>query len=82
MSVPRKNAVAVGQADSAVTDVMKAIVQDRFGPPETLRVENVERPEIGSTEVLIKVHAAGSTPMTGTWSVAIRASPASWVVWA
>ena len=38
MSVARKNAVAAGEADGALGDLMKAIVQDRFGPPDTLRL--------------------------------------------
>ena len=38
MSVARKNAVAAGEADSTPRDLMKAIVQDRFGPPDTLRM--------------------------------------------
>ena len=38
MSVARGNAAAAGEADSARGDLMKAIVQDRFGPPDTLRL--------------------------------------------
>ncbi|GAA2738588.1 NAD(P)-dependent alcohol dehydrogenase [Actinocorallia aurantiaca] len=38
--------------------MMKAIVYDRYGPPEVLRVEDVERPVPGSKEVLVRVHAA------------------------
>lgn len=38
---------------------MQAIVQDRFGTADVLRLETVERPTIASTEVLIEVHAAG-----------------------
>ena len=41
---------------------MKAIVQARFGPPETLRLVDAEIPEIGSGEVLVKVHAAAVNP--------------------
>ena len=62
MSVARKNAVAAGEADSARGDLMKAIVQDRFGPPDTLQLVDAEKPEIGSGEVLLKVHAAAVNP--------------------
>jgi NADPH:quinone reductase-like Zn-dependent oxidoreductase len=40
------------------SDRMRAVVQDRYGPPEVLRVEEVERPTPKEDEVLIKVHAA------------------------
>ena len=62
MSVARKNAVADGKADSALEDLMEAVVQDRFGPPETLQLVNAEKPEIGSGEVLLQVHAAAVNP--------------------
>ncbi|WP_043633847.1 NAD(P)-dependent alcohol dehydrogenase [Nonomuraea candida] len=38
---------------------MKAIVQDEYGPPRTLRLGEVPMPEPGAREVLIRVHAAG-----------------------
>ena len=41
---------------------MKAIVQDRYGPPDTLQLIDTEIPEIGSGEVLVKVHAAAVNP--------------------
>jgi len=41
---------------------MKAIVQERFGPPETLRLADVDPPEIGTGEVLVRVHAAALNP--------------------
>jgi NADPH:quinone reductase-like Zn-dependent oxidoreductase len=41
---------------------MKAIVQDRFGPPETLRLTDVDPPEIGPGDVLVRVHAAALNP--------------------
>lgn len=37
---------------------MKAIVQDVYGPPEVLRIEEVDRPVPGRREVLVRVRAA------------------------
>jgi NADPH:quinone reductase-like Zn-dependent oxidoreductase len=37
---------------------VKAVVQDRYGPPEVLRVEEVERPVPKDDEILIRVRAA------------------------
>ena len=62
MNVERKNAVAAGEAGSAPADLMKAIVQDRFGPPDTLQLIDAQKPEIGPGEVLLKVHAAAVNP--------------------
>jgi len=39
------------------TALMKAVVYDRYGPPDVLRLEGVERPVPGDDEVLIKVRA-------------------------
>jgi NADPH:quinone reductase-like Zn-dependent oxidoreductase len=41
---------------------MKAIVQDRFGPPGVLRLADIDAPEIGPGDVLVRVHAAGLNP--------------------
>jgi NADPH:quinone reductase-like Zn-dependent oxidoreductase len=41
---------------------MKAIVQDRFGPPEVLRLADIDPPQIGLGDVLVRVHAAGQNP--------------------
>jgi NADPH:quinone reductase-like Zn-dependent oxidoreductase len=50
---------------------VKAIVQDRFGPPEVLELREIDQPEPGDDEVLVRVHAASVNPadwyaMTGT----------------
>jgi NADPH:quinone reductase-like Zn-dependent oxidoreductase len=38
---------------------MKAIVQDRYGPPAVLEPRDIETPAIGEDEVLVRVRAAG-----------------------
>ena len=37
---------------------MKAIVQDRYGAAEVLELRDIDTPEIGAGEVLVRVHAA------------------------
>jgi NADPH:quinone reductase-like Zn-dependent oxidoreductase len=41
---------------------MKAIVQERFGPPDALRLTDTAVPAAGPGEVLIRVHAAALNP--------------------
>jgi NADPH:quinone reductase-like Zn-dependent oxidoreductase len=58
---------------------MKAVVHDRYGPPEVLRVENVERPVPKDDEVLIRIHA---TTVNRTDCHVRRADPFFWRVYA
>jgi NADPH:quinone reductase-like Zn-dependent oxidoreductase len=44
---------------------MQAIVHDRYGSADVLRVDEVDLPTIGDDEVLVRVHAAGLD--RGTW---------------
>jgi NADPH:quinone reductase-like Zn-dependent oxidoreductase len=41
---------------------LKAIVQERFGPPDLLRLVDTDRPEVGADDVLVRVHAAALNP--------------------
>jgi NADPH:quinone reductase-like Zn-dependent oxidoreductase len=41
---------------------MQAIVQDRYGSPDGLRLRDVETPEVGDDEVLVRVRAASVHP--------------------
>jgi NADPH:quinone reductase-like Zn-dependent oxidoreductase len=51
---------------------MRAAVLDRYGPPEVLRIEDVERPVPARGEVLIRVHAATVNRNDCAWR---RAAP-------
>ena len=51
---------------------MRAIVQDRFGPPDVLRLADTDLPEAGADDVLVRVHAAGLNPYD--WHV-LRGDP-------
>src|SRR3712207_953897 len=46
---------------------MKAIVRDTYGSPDVLELRDIDKPEIGDDEVLIRVHAAGVD--RGVWHI-------------
>jgi NADPH:quinone reductase-like Zn-dependent oxidoreductase len=41
---------------------MQAIVQDRFGRPDVLKLREVDQPDVGDDEVLVRVRAASVNP--------------------
>jgi NADPH:quinone reductase-like Zn-dependent oxidoreductase len=51
---------------------MKAIVQERFGPPETLQLVDTDLPEVGADDVLVRLHAAALNP--ADWHI-VRGDP-------
>lgn len=51
----------------STSDTMRAIVQDRYGDADVLRLEQTGRPAIAADEVLVRVRAAGMD--RGTWHV-------------
>jgi NADPH2:quinone reductase len=53
----------MAQTSQAKAQTMQAVVLDKFGGPETLKIENLPIPEIEPQEVLIRVEAAG----VGAW---------------
>jgi NADPH:quinone reductase-like Zn-dependent oxidoreductase len=55
-------------AASATTKAtMKAIVQDTYGTSEVLEVRDIDRPDVGEDQVLVRVEAAGVNP--ADWAV-------------
>jgi NADPH:quinone reductase-like Zn-dependent oxidoreductase len=46
---------------------MKAMVQDRYGSGEVLELRDIDKPEIGDDEVLVRVRAAGVNP--ADWAI-------------
>jgi NADPH:quinone reductase-like Zn-dependent oxidoreductase len=51
---------------------MRAIVQERYGPPEELRLRDVDIPAVGNGDVRVEVHAAGVNPLD--WHL-VRGTP-------
>ena len=46
---------------------MKAIVQDTYGSTDVLEFRDIDKPEIGDDEVLVRVRAAGVNP--ADWAI-------------
>ena len=57
-----------GHADRGTQDIsMQAIVQDRYGSSRVLELRDIDKPEVGDDDVLVRVHAAGMH--IGDWHV-------------
>ena len=54
---------------ATTTKSMRAIVQDRYGTADVLRLAEQPVPEIGDDDVLVRVHAAGMD--RGTWHLMV-----------
>ncbi|MDP8910767.1 MAG: alcohol dehydrogenase catalytic domain-containing protein, partial [Actinomycetota bacterium] len=46
---------------------MKAVVWDRYGPPEVLRIEDIERPVAREGDVVVRVRATTVTRSDAAW---------------
>ena len=46
-------------------DAMKAVSQDQLGGPDVLKLVSLPIPELGVSEILIRVHAASVNPIDG-----------------
>jgi NADPH:quinone reductase-like Zn-dependent oxidoreductase len=46
---------------------MQAIVQDQYGPPDVLKLRDIDKPAVGEREVLVRVRAAGVNP--ADWAI-------------
>ncbi|NIP38127.1 MAG: hypothetical protein GWO07_03910 [Candidatus Dadabacteria bacterium] len=59
---------------------MKAIVFTKYGPPDVLKLAEVDKSTTGNNEVLIKIHAAtvvaGDCELRGFDSMVVLVSPA------
>lgn len=60
--------------DPAAPHAMRAVVVNRFGPPEVMRVHHIDCPDPGPRQVLVHVCAAGVNPVDaqnrsdGSWA--------------
>ena len=52
---------------------MKALTYKRYGGPEVVRVAEVDPPTVGSSDILVRVHA--SAVNTGDWRIRAAAFP-------
>ena len=58
-----ENRAMLHSMNQATQKTMKAIAIDRFGGPETMKLQTLPVPEVGPNEVLIRVESAG----VGMW---------------
>src|SRR3982074_2970905 len=49
--------------ESTRGSLMRAAVQESYGPPENLRLSEIDMPVVGNCDVLLRVFAAGVNPL-------------------
>lgn len=60
MGTEQRTGPTAARPGTVEVNTMKAIIQDSYGEAnDVLRLDEIDRPEIGDDEVLLKVHAAG-----------------------
>ncbi len=43
-------------------ETMKAVLYQEYGSPDVLRLETIDKPDVGDDSVLVRVHAAAANP--------------------
>ena len=64
---PRETSTTDPALDGRPSNVMRAIVQDRYGPADVLELRDISTPVPGDDELLLRVHAASA--FIGDWHV-------------